>query len=88
MPYQREFGWHSVWSHEFIFPTVFEKMEPVVELIRGYIQTDYDYPSTMGALRDDIDAAVARDPRGPVRRRARADARGERGQSAHGAADA
>ncbi|HEY5488334.1 MAG TPA: PEP-utilizing enzyme, partial [Candidatus Limnocylindrales bacterium] len=38
-------------------PTVFEKMEPVVELIRGYIQTDYDYPSTMGALRDDIEAA-------------------------------
>ncbi len=56
-PYQREFGWHAVWSHEFIFPTVFEKMEPVVELIRGYIQTDYDYPSTMGALRDDIEAA-------------------------------
>ena len=56
-PYQREFGWHAVWSHEFIFPTVFEKVEPVVELIRGYIQTNYDYPSTMGALRDDIDAA-------------------------------
>jgi pyruvate,water dikinase len=56
-PYQREFGWHSVWSHEFIFPTVFEKMEPVIELIRGYIETDYDYPSTMGALRDDIAAA-------------------------------
>ena len=57
-PYQREFGWHSVWSHEFIFPTVFEKMEPVIELIRGYIETDYDYPSTMGALRDDISAAA------------------------------
>ena len=57
-PYQREFGWHAVWSHEFIFPTVYEKMEPVVELIRGYIETDYDYPSTMGALRDDIDAAA------------------------------
>ena len=28
-PYQREFGWHAVWSHEFIFPTVREQMEPV-----------------------------------------------------------
>jgi pyruvate,water dikinase len=56
-PYQREFGWHAVWSHEFIFPTVFERMEPVIELIRGYIETDYDYPSTMGALRDDIEDA-------------------------------
>ncbi len=56
-PYQTEFGWHAVWSHEFIFPTVYEKMEPVVELVRGYLQTDYDYPATMGALRDDIAAA-------------------------------
>ena len=28
-PYQREFGWHAVWSHEFIFPTFREQMEPV-----------------------------------------------------------
>jgi phosphohistidine swiveling domain-containing protein len=56
-PYQKEFGWHAVWSHEFVFPTVYEKMEPVVELIRGYIETDYDYPSTMGALKADIEAA-------------------------------
>jgi phosphoenolpyruvate synthase/pyruvate phosphate dikinase len=56
-PYQREFGWHAVWSHEFVFPTVFERMEPVVELIRGYVETDYDYPSTMGALKADIEAA-------------------------------
>ena len=57
-PYQREFGWHAVWSHEFVFPTVFERMEPVVELIRGYVETDYDYPSTMGALKADIEAAA------------------------------
>jgi pyruvate,water dikinase len=56
-PYQREFGWHAVWSHEFIFPTVFEKVEPVIELIRGYLETDYDYPTTMGALNDDIELA-------------------------------
>lgn len=58
-PYQREFGWHAVWSHEFVFPTLFEKMEPVVELIRGYLETDYDYPATVGALKADIDAAAA-----------------------------
>jgi phosphohistidine swiveling domain-containing protein len=56
-PYQKEFGWHAVWSHEFVFPTVYEKMEPVIELVRGYLETDYDYPSTMGALKDDIESA-------------------------------
>jgi phosphohistidine swiveling domain-containing protein len=58
-PYQKEFGWHAVWSHEFVFPTVYEKMEPVIELVRGYLETDYDYPSTMGALKADIEAAAA-----------------------------
>ena len=56
-PYQREFGWHAVWSHEFIFPTVREQMEPVVELVRGYLTTDYDFPTAIEAMRQDIEAA-------------------------------
>lgn len=56
-PYQREFGWHAVWSHEFIYPTVREEMEPVLELVRDYLQSDYDYPSAMEAMRRDIQAA-------------------------------
>jgi len=56
-PYQREFGWHAVWSHEFIFPTVREEMEPVLELVRGYLLSDYDYPSAIEAMRADIAAA-------------------------------
>ena len=56
-PYQREFGWHAVWSHEFIFPTVREELEPVLDLIRGYLETDYDYPSAIEAMRRDIAAA-------------------------------
>ncbi len=55
--YQREFGWHAVWSHEFIFPTVREQMEPAIELIRGYLETDYDYPTAIEAMRLDIEAA-------------------------------
>jgi pyruvate,water dikinase len=56
-PYQREFGWHAVWSHEFIFPTVREEMEPVLELVRGYLETDYDFPAAIEAMRADIEAA-------------------------------
>jgi len=58
-PYQKEFGWHAVWSHEFIFPTVRERMEPVVELVRGYIDTNYDYPKTIAVLAADIKSAAA-----------------------------
>jgi phosphohistidine swiveling domain-containing protein len=58
-PYQREFGWHAVWSHEFIFPTVREQMEPLLELVRGYLTTDYDFPTAIAAMRRDIEAASA-----------------------------
>jgi pyruvate,water dikinase len=56
-PYQREFGWHAVWSHEFVFPTVREQMEPVLDLIKGYLDTDYDFPAAIEAMRADIEAA-------------------------------
>jgi pyruvate,water dikinase len=56
-PYQREYGWHAVWSHEFIFPTIREQMEPVLELVRGYLATDYDFPTAIEAMRLDIEAA-------------------------------
>jgi len=58
VPYQKEYGWHAVWSHEFIFPNVVEQMEPVLELVRGYIETNYDYPKTIGVLAADIKAAA------------------------------
>jgi pyruvate,water dikinase len=58
-PYQREYGWHAVWSHEFIFPSYREQMEPVIELVRGYVEQDYDYPKTIAAAKADIDSAAA-----------------------------
>jgi phosphohistidine swiveling domain-containing protein len=57
-PYQREFGWHAVWSHEFIYPTRREQMEPILDLIHGYLESDYDYPSAIEAMRLDIAAAA------------------------------
>jgi phosphohistidine swiveling domain-containing protein len=56
-PYQHEFGWHAVWSHEFIFPTVREQEEPVLDLIKGYLDSDYDYPAAIEVMRRDIEAA-------------------------------
>ena len=56
-PWQREFGWHAVWSHEFIFPTRFEEATPVLDVVKGYVDADYDYPSAVKELADDIEAA-------------------------------
>jgi phosphohistidine swiveling domain-containing protein len=56
-PYQKEFGWHAVWSHEFIFPSFYEDMHPVIQLVRDQYASDYDYPAAVAKLKADIDAA-------------------------------
>jgi pyruvate,water dikinase len=56
-PYQKEFGWHAVWSHEFVFPTRYEQPEPILEVIKGYVETDYDYPAAIEDLKADLTAA-------------------------------
>ena len=58
VPYQKEFGWHAVWSHEFIFPSFREDMTPVIQLVRDQYASDYDYPTKIAALKADIDAAA------------------------------
>ena len=50
-PYQKEFGWHAVWSHEFIFPTLPRGHEPGHPARpRPVSPSDYDYPSKIAAL--------------------------------------
>jgi phosphohistidine swiveling domain-containing protein len=58
VPYQKEFGWHAVWSHEFIFPSFREDMTPVIQLVRDQYASNYDYPSAVEKLRKDIDGAA------------------------------
>ena len=58
VPYQKEFGWHAVWSHEFVYPSFREDMNPVIQLVRDQYASDYDYPSKVAALKADIDAAA------------------------------
>lgn len=57
-PYQHEFGAKAIWSHEFVYPTWRENPAPIVEAVRGYLETDYDYPAALQAVKDDLEAAV------------------------------
>ena len=58
-PYRAEFGRKAIWSHEFVYPTWFEQPAPIIEAVRGYVESDYDYPTTLAAVQADLDAAVA-----------------------------
>jgi phosphohistidine swiveling domain-containing protein len=55
--HQRTFGYKSIWSHELMYKLWAEDPAPIIEAIRGYVATDYDYPSGLGAVRDDLEDA-------------------------------
>ena len=56
--YQQEFGYKAIWSHEFVFPTWKENPAPIIEAIRGYLETDYDYQKTINTVKKDLESAV------------------------------
>ena len=56
-PHQQAFGYKAIWSHEFAFRTWVEDPAPMIEAVRGYLATDYDYSANIGAVRDDLEAA-------------------------------
>ena len=58
-PHQQAFGYKAIWSHEFAFKTWVEDPAPIIEAIRGYLATDYDYPANIKAVADDLERAKA-----------------------------
>jgi pyruvate,water dikinase len=57
-PYRSEFGYKSIWSHEFAFPTWVERPAPIIEAVRGYLATDYDYRPRSTRVTRDLEARV------------------------------
>ena len=53
--YKIEYGNKSMWAHEYIYPTWRENPTPIVEGLRGYLTSDYDYEKDV--------RAAAREPR-------------------------
>jgi phosphohistidine swiveling domain-containing protein len=57
VPYQKAFGYKSMWAHEFSFTTWRENPAPIVEAVRGYLEVDYDFPKELAAVAADLEAA-------------------------------
>ena len=56
-PYLQVFGYKSMFAHEFSFKTWKEHPAPVIEAIRGYLQTDYDFRADIERVGRDLEAA-------------------------------
>ena len=56
--YKTEYGNKSMYAHEYIYVTWRENPTPIVEALRGYLLTDYDYEKDVRQLRENRDAAI------------------------------
>ena len=56
--YKNEYGHKSMWAHEYIYPTWREDPTPIIEAIRGYLASGYDYEKDVRQLRESRDAAI------------------------------
>jgi phosphohistidine swiveling domain-containing protein len=57
--YRFEYGNKAMYTHEYIFTTWRENPTPIVEGLRGYLDTDYDYEGDVRQLRQNRAAAIA-----------------------------
>ena len=56
--YRNEYGNKSMYAHEYLYTTWRENPTPIVEALRGYLLSDYDYEKDVRQLRANRDAAI------------------------------
>lgn len=57
--YSRDYGYKSLYAHEFSFRTWREDPTPIVEAVRGYLESDYSFPDEIAAVAKDLENAKA-----------------------------
>src|SRR5262249_19870060 len=56
--YRVEYGNRSIYTHEYITQTWRENPAPIVEALRGYLASDYDYEADVRQLREGREQAI------------------------------
>ena len=57
--YKMEYGNKSMYAHEYLYTTWRENPTPIVEALRGYLLSDYDYHRDVTQLRENRAKAIA-----------------------------
>jgi phosphohistidine swiveling domain-containing protein len=57
--YKMEYGNKSMYAHEYLYTTWRENPTPIVEALRGYLLSGYDYETDVAQLRENRAAAIA-----------------------------
>src|SRR5687767_7212256 len=56
--YKTEYGNKSMYAHEYLYVTWRENPTPILEALRGYLLSDYDYEKDVRQLRENREAAL------------------------------
>jgi pyruvate,water dikinase len=56
--YKNEYGNKSMYAHEYLYTTWRENPTPIVEALRGYLLSNYDYEKDVRQLRENREAAI------------------------------
>jgi len=57
--YGEEYGYKAIFPHEYVNELWVESINPIVESIKGYLESDYNLPAVYKKCIDDQDAAIA-----------------------------
>ncbi|MHB1404336.1 MAG: PEP-utilizing enzyme [Desulfitobacteriaceae bacterium] len=57
--YQEEFGNKAIYTHEYIFPTLREDRTPIIEILKNYLEVDYDFYDAYNRCSNKRDKAIA-----------------------------
>jgi len=51
--YAKEFGVRAMYTHEYVYKLWVEDHTPIIEMIKGYLANDYDFPAVYQRSKDD-----------------------------------
>ena len=57
--YAKEFGYKAVYTHEYVYPLYVEDPTPILEQIKSYLASDFDYNTIYDKCIREQDAAIA-----------------------------
>ncbi len=57
--YASEFGYKAVYTHEYIYPLYIEDQKPILDQLKSYLESDFDYNSVYDKCIKDQDEAIA-----------------------------
>ena len=57
--YAEEFGYKAIYTHEYIFPLYVEDQTPILDQIKNYLESDFDYNAVYDKCIKEQDEAIA-----------------------------